>query len=99
MGGVPGRIRSALVAVEVALAVMLVVGASLLLRTVWNLTQVDAGFDRSRLVTFTMALPGPRYPQPPARAQLYQRLLGQLRAIPGVQGATAMSGLPPNRPL
>ena len=98
-GGVRGRIRSALVMAEVALAVMLVIGASLLLRTVWNLTQVDAGFDRSRLVTFTMALPGPRYPQPPARAQLYQRLLEQLRVIPGVQGATAMSGLPPNRPL
>jgi predicted permease len=71
----------------------------LLLRTVWNLTQIDAGFDRSRLVTFTMALPQARYPQPPARAQLYQRLLGKLRAVPGVQGATAMSGLPPNRPL
>ena len=99
IGGVRGRIRSALVAVEVALAVMLVIGASLLLRTVWNLTQIDAGFDRSRLVTFTMALPQARYPQPPARAQLYQRLLGKLRAIPGVQGATAMSGLPPNRPL
>jgi putative ABC transport system permease protein len=98
-GGVRGRIRSALVVVEVGLAVMLVIGASLLLRTVWNLTQIDAGFDRSRLVTFTMALPPARYPQPPSRAQLYQRLLGQLRAIPGVQGATAMSGLPPNRPL
>jgi putative ABC transport system permease protein len=98
-GGVRGRIRSALVVVEVALAVMLVIGASLLLRTVWNLTQIDAGFDRSRLVTFTMALPPARYPQPPSRAQLYQRLLGQLRAIPGVQAATAMSGLPPNRPL
>jgi predicted permease len=98
-GGVRGRIRSALVTVEVALAVMLVIGASLLLRTVWNLTQIDAGFDRSRLVTFTMALPQARYPQPPARAQLYQRLLAQLRAIPGVQGASAMSGLPPNRPL
>jgi predicted permease len=98
-GGVRGRIRNALVVVEVALAVMLVIGASLLLRTVWNLTQIDAGFDRSRLVTFTMALPQARYPQPPARAQLYQRLLGSLRAIPGVQAATAMSGLPPNRPL
>jgi predicted permease len=98
-GGVRGRVRSALVVVEVALAVMLVIGAGLLLRTVWNLSQVDAGFDRSRLVTFTMSLPTVRYPQPPARAQLYQRLLGQLRAIPGVQAASAMSGLPPNRPL
>jgi predicted permease len=99
IGATGQRLRSALVVVEVALAVMLVIGATLLLRTVWNLTQIDAGFDRSRLVTFTMALPPARYPQPPSRAQLYQRLLGQLRAIPGVQAATAMSGLPPNRPL
>jgi predicted permease len=78
---------------------MLVIGAGLLLRTVANLTSVDAGFDRARLVTFSMALPIADYPQAPARAQLYQRLLDKLRAIPGVQSATAMSGLPPNRPL
>ena len=44
--------RRALVVGEVALAVALVIGAGLLLRTVWNLTTVDAGFNRSRLVTF-----------------------------------------------
>ena len=84
---------------EVALAVMLVIGAGLLLRTVYNLTAVDAGFDRSRLVTFSMSLPTANYPQAPARAQMYQRLLETLRAVPGVQSASAMSGLPPNRPL
>ena len=98
-GGVRSHVRRALVMAEVALAVMLVIGASLLLRTVMNLTKVDAGFDRSRLVTFAMSVPGARYPQAPSRAQLYQRLLEKLRAIPGVQAATAMSGLPPNRPL
>jgi len=51
------RLRRALVMAEVALAVMLVVGAGLLVRTVDNLTRVDAGFDRSRLVTFSMTLP------------------------------------------
>jgi predicted permease len=66
---------------------------------VYNLTTVDAGFDRSRLVTFSMTLPFVNYPQPSARAQLYQRILETLRAVPGVQAATAMSGLPPNRPL
>jgi predicted permease len=84
---------------EVALAVMLVIGAGLLLRTVANLAGVDAGFDRSRLVTFSMALPVADYPQPPQRAALYQRLLDRLRAVAGVEGATAMSGLPPDRPL
>jgi predicted permease len=98
-GAARHHVRRGLVMAEVALAVMLVIGAGLLLRTVANLTNVDAGFDRSRLVTFSMALPVADYPQPLARAQLYQRLLDKLRAVPGVQAATAMSGLPPNRPL
>jgi predicted permease len=51
------------------------------------------------LVTFSVALPVASYPQPSARAAVYQRLLDKLRAIPGVQAASAMSGLPPNRPL
>jgi predicted permease len=97
--GARHHVRRALVVAEVALAVMLVIGAGLLLRTVANLMNVDAGFDRSRLVTFSMALPVANYPQAPARAQFYQRLLEKLRSTAGVQGATAMSGLPPNRPL
>ena len=78
---------------------LLVIGAGLLVRTVYNLTIVDAGFDRSRLVTFSMTLPNSQYPQALARAQAYQRLLDRLRAVPGIQSATAMSGLPPDRPL
>jgi predicted permease len=81
---------------EVALAVMLVIGAGLLIRTVYNLTSVDAGFDRSRLVTFSMTLPMATS-EPDTRAQAYQRILDRLRAAPGVQGVTVMSGLPPSR--
>jgi predicted permease len=98
-GGTRHHIRRGLVMVEVALAVMLVIGAGLLIRTVSNLAGVDAGFDRSRLVTFSMSLAFTDYPQPAPRAQLYQRLLEKLRAVPGVQGASGMSGLPPDRPL
>jgi predicted permease len=90
-------VRRGLVVAEIALAVMLVTGAGLLLRTVYNLVNVDAGFDRARLVTFQMALPAVNYPTAAGRAQLYQRLLERLRAVPGVQAATAMSGLPPMR--
>ena len=90
------HIRRALVMAEVALAVMLVIGAGLLIRTVYNLTSVDAGFDRSRLVTFSMTLPMATS-EPDTRAQAYQRVLDKLRAAPGVQAATVMSGLPPNR--
>jgi predicted permease len=88
--------RRALVTAEIALAVMLVVGAGLLIRTVYNLTAVDAGFDRSRLVTFSMTLPMATS-EPDTRAQSYQRVLDGLRAVPGVQRAAVMSGLPPNR--
>ena len=98
-GAARHHIRRGLVMAEVALAVMLVIGAGLLIRTVYNLAMVDAGFDRSRLVTFQMSLPLANYPQPAPRAQLYQRLLDKLRGVAGVQGASAMSGLPPNRPL
>ena len=89
------NIRRTLVVAEVALAMMLVIGAALLIRTVYNLTSVDAGFDRSRLVTFSMTLAEPY--EPDTRAQAYRRLLDTLRAAPGVQGAAVMSGLPPNR--
>jgi len=92
------HVRRGLVMAEVALAVMLVIGAGLLLRTVYNLTKVDAGFDRSRLVTFSMTLPQATS-APSARLQTYQRLLDKLRAVPGIQAATAMTGLPPTRPL
>ena len=46
-----------------------------------------------------MSLATADYPQPAPRAQLYQRLLEKLRGVAGIQGASAMSGLPPNRPL
>ena len=98
-GAARHHVRRGLVMAEVALAVMLVIGAGLLLRTVYNLATVDSGFDRSRLVTFQVTLPPAAYAQAPARSQMYQRLLDRLRAVPGIQGASAMSGLPPNRPI
>jgi predicted permease len=97
--GARHRVRRALVVAEVALAVMLVIGAGLLVRTVYNLTTVDAGFSRSRLVTFSVTLPRAAYPRPSQRWQVYQALLTKLRAIAGVQSASAMTGLPPNRPV
>ena len=90
--------RLCLVVAEVALAVMLAFGAGLLVRTVYNLTNFDAGFNRSRLVTFSVPLPFINYREPAARLQIFQRLLDTLRAVPGVQRATAMTGLPPTRP-
>ena len=90
-------VRRALVATEVALAVVLVVGAGLMFRTVVNLMNVDAGFDRSRLVTFGVALPASTYPNFDQRLRLYQRLIDRFGAMPGVQRVSSVSGLPPQR--
>jgi predicted permease len=104
-GGVRGststrhRVRRALVTAEVALAVVLVVGAGLMLRTVMNLMSVDAGFDQSRLVTFALELPPARYGSIAGQLEFYQRLFTQFETIPGVQRVTGMTGLPPNRQI
>ncbi len=90
-------VRRALVMSEVALAVVLVIGAGLLLRSFWNLMRVDAGFNRSRLVTFGLVLPSATYNTPQSVVDFYARLQSQLAQLPGVQGAAAMQGLPPQR--
>jgi putative ABC transport system permease protein len=89
-------LRSALVVGEVALAVTLVVGAGLLVRSFINLTRVDMGFNRSGLTTFGVVLPGVKY-NPTQRVDFYDRLSTRLRGLPGVQSVAAMSGLPPLR--
>jgi len=91
------RVRRALVTAEIALAVALVIGAGLLLRTVMNLSNVDSGFNRSRLVTFAIALPNAAYSKPELVRTFYARLLDDLRSTSGVQSVAAMTGLPPLR--
>jgi putative ABC transport system permease protein len=86
-------VRRMLVTAEVALAVILVVGAGLLTRTVYNLARVDDGFERSRLATFSMSLPMATS-EPDTRLRSYDRLLDTLREQPGIEAATAMTGLP-----
>ena len=96
-GGARARLRSGLVAAEVALAVVLVIGAGLLLRSFWNLMTVDAGFNRSSLSTFGLVLPTTTYQNAQSRVDFFKRLNDQLRQIPGVHGTAAMTGLPPVR--
>jgi predicted permease len=106
-GGARQALRGGLVVAEVALAVTLVVGAGLLVRSFVNLMNVDAGFNRSHLVTFEVVPPVLGNPRTPAETQarrqhfvdLFEQMGARLGALPGVQGATAMSGLPPNRPV
>ena len=96
-GSARARVRSGLVMAEVALAVVLVVGAGLLLRSFQKLMEVDAGFSRTRLTTFGIVLPNSEYGKAQARVDFFGRLTSQLSQLPGVTGAAAMTGLPPNR--
>jgi putative ABC transport system permease protein len=95
--GARNRVRRGLVIGEVALAVTLVIGAGLLLRSFWNLMRVDAGFDRTNLTTFSIALPPRVYKDSTRRVAFYDNLTRQLSATPGVTGVAAMTGLPPQR--
>jgi predicted permease len=96
-GSARKHVRSALVMAEVALAVVLVIGAGLLLRSFWNLMTVDAGFNRSQLTTFGIVLPTTTYRTPQSRVDFFLRLNTSLMAVPGVHSAAAMTGLPPQR--
>jgi putative ABC transport system permease protein len=98
-GSARARVRSGLVMAEVALAVVLVVGAGLLLRSFQKLMTVDAGFNREHLTTFGVVLSGATYQKGVDRVAFFNRLLGRFREMPGVTGVAAMSGLPPNRPV
>ena len=91
------RVRRGLVVAEMAFAVMLVVGAGLLLRSFWNLMRVDSGFDRSKLTTFGIVLPGASYRDSTRPVAFFNQLTSQLAAVPGVQSVAAMTGLPPLR--
>ena len=98
-GAARTRVRNGLVMAEVALAVVLVVGAGLLLRSFQKLMTVDAGFDRERLTTFAVVLPVASYRTGEARVAFFNRLQDRLRQYPGVSAVASMSGLPPNRPV
>jgi predicted permease len=90
--GVRDAFRRALVVAEVALAVVLVMGAALMGRTLANLVDVEAGFDRSRLVSFGIALPSSTYPELDQRLRLTQRLVDRLHVLPGVEAVAAAAG-------
>jgi putative ABC transport system permease protein len=96
-GASRNRVRRGLVVAEMAFAVMLVVGAGLLLRSFWNLMRVDSGFDRAQLTTFNVVLPAAGYKDSTRRVAFFSNLMSQLGAVPGVKSVAAMSGLPPLR--
>jgi putative ABC transport system permease protein len=88
------RFRDALVVVEMALAVVLLVGAGLMLRSLWSLQRVELGFDPSRVQTMRVSLPAATYERPEQVVAFYSQLLDRVRTIPGVRTAGAARLLP-----
>jgi putative ABC transport system permease protein len=92
--GGTGRLRAGLVAAEVALSVILLAGAGLLFRSLIGLQAVDPGLNPTRLLTFSVKIPLARYREPMQRLQFFTRALDQIRQLPGVESASAVSYLP-----
>jgi putative ABC transport system permease protein len=88
------RMRAALVIGEMALAVMLLAGAGLLIRSFTKLASVDPGFHAAQALTFEISLPDSRYEQESQQTIFFDQLMPRLRAIPGVQSAAAVMMLP-----
>ncbi len=87
------RLRSALVAAQVALALMLVAGTSLLLRSFVNLLSVDTGFG-SRGVAALQVFAWDRYTEAPARRGYFERVIDRIASLPGVEAVGAVTAMP-----
>src|SRR5258708_1123529 len=87
-------LRSLFVVCELALALVLLVGAGLLTKTLWRMQHVDPGFEAENVLGARISVPQSRYPDGDQRALLYQRIVERLAAIPGVESAGATNDLP-----
>jgi putative ABC transport system permease protein len=87
-------LRSSLVVFEVALSLMLLVGAGLLARSFLSLLKTDPGFNPDNVLTLNLVLPGAKYREQPQRAAFYNDLVQRVKAYPGVESAAAVNYLP-----
>ncbi|HEX8720558.1 MAG TPA: ABC transporter permease [Pyrinomonadaceae bacterium] len=86
--------RNALVVAEMAFAVVLLVGAGLLIRSFVRLQQVDPGFEPRGVLAMQVSLPGNKYKEPAQRASFDRQMLEQVRSLPGVKSAATTTTLP-----
>jgi putative ABC transport system permease protein len=93
-GGRRARLRRLLVAGEIALSLVLLVGAGLMIRSFAALQAARPGFEADQLVSFQLALPGVRYPDPGAQARFFEDLSARMQAQPGVQAFSGSFPLP-----
>src|SRR4051812_19360306 len=94
VGGRGRFTRDALVVMQVAAALVLLVGAGLMLRTLANLRAIDIGFSPDRMLTVGTTLPATRYADPQKRLSFYTRVTREAAALPGVEGAAYVSNAP-----
>src|SRR5262245_13001249 len=94
IGGRRNRLRSALVAIEVALAVVLVIGAGLAIRSLGALGRIDLGFKPDHMLTLRVSIPQARYDTPERVVSFYRQLVERVRTLPGVQAAGVVRALP-----
>ncbi len=88
------RTRTVLVVAEVALSLMLLVGAGLMIRSLYYLRSLDTGMDASNVLTGVVILPGTRYSTPEKQSLFYAEVLDRVRALPGVETVGLTSGIP-----
>ncbi len=96
-GGGSQRVRGVFVVAEVALALVLLIGCGLMIKSLWRLQAVSPGFDTSKLLTARLLLPptaGSRYASDSQRTQFFKQLVERLQSLPGVRDATAIDALP-----
>jgi predicted permease len=88
------KTRSALVVVEVALSLVLLVGAGLMIRSLWKLQTIDPGFDEHNVLTLNVQVNKKQFTQPTQEAQFFDQVLQRVRSLPGVESAGAVDNLP-----
>jgi predicted permease len=94
-GGAKGqRMRNSLVIAEVALALVLLIGAGLMMRSFMYLQKTDIGMDPSRTLTFRVGLPEAQFPETETAARFFEQLIPKLANAPGVESAGATTSLP-----
>ena len=94
VSGAHGRVRGALVAIEVALASVVLVAGFLVLASLLRLTSTSPGVRADDVITFSISLPESSYPDLPARAGIYDRIVERVSALPGVTSAAVVNPLP-----
>lgn len=91
------RLRHLLVVFEIALSLVLLVGAGLMISSFIRLQAVAPGFDSESMLTMTMWLPGSKYPQSQQQTEFFQQAIDRVKAVPGVQSVSAIQDLPLRR--